>query len=108
VPVLLPTDDTAIRRSLDQWFEKQDLRPIMIGEFEDYAMLREFARGGHGFFPVPAILEDQFCKEYGVARVGVATGIKAEYYVISVERKIKNPAVAEMIERGRDAFTSML
>lgn len=107
VPVLLPTDDTAIRRSLDQWFEKQDLRPVMIGEFEDYAMLREFARGGHGFFPVLSILEDQFCKEYGVARVGPATGIKAEFYAISVERKIKNPAVAEMIEQGRDAFTSI-
>ena len=107
VPVLLPTDDTAIRRALDQWFEKHDLRPVMIGEFEDYAMLREFARGGHGFFPVPAILEQQFRKEYGVARIGAAAGIKAEFYAISVERKIKNPAVAEMIERGRDAFSGM-
>lgn len=107
VPVLLPTDDTAIRRSLDQWFEKQDLRPVMIGEFEDYAMLREFARGGHGFFPVPSILEDQFCKEYGVARVGPVSGIRAEFYAISVERKIRNPAVAEMIEHGRDAFASI-
>ncbi len=107
VPVLLPTDDTAIRRSLDQWFEKHDLRPAMIGEFEDYAMLREFARGGHGFFPVPGILEQQFSKEYGVARVGAAAGIKAEFYAISVERKIRNPAVAEMIERGRDAFASL-
>lgn len=107
VPVLLPTDDTAIRRALDQWFEKQELRPIMIGEFEDYAMLREFARGGHGFFPVPSILEAQFSKEYGVARVGAASGIKAEFYAISVERKIKNPAVAEMIEQGRDAFNGV-
>ena len=107
VPVLLPTDDTAIRRALDQWLEKHDLRPVMIGEFEDYAMLREFARGGHGFFPVPAILERQFCREYGVARVGAAAGVKAEFYAISIERKIRNPAVAEMIERGRDAFASM-
>jgi LysR family transcriptional activator of nhaA len=104
VPVLLPTDDTAIRRDLDQWFEKHELRPVMIGEFEDYAMLREFARGGHGFFPVPSILEAQFSKEYGVSRVGAVSGIKAEYYAISVERKIKNPAVAEMIEQGRNAF----
>ena len=107
VPVLLPTDDTAIRRALDQWFEKQDLRPVMIGEFEDYAMLREFARGGHGFFPVPSILEAQFSKEYGVARVGTVSGITAEFYAISVERKIKNPAVAEMIEQGRDAFSGV-
>jgi LysR family transcriptional activator of nhaA len=104
VPVLLPTDDTAIRRALDQWFEKYELRPVMIGEFEDYAMLREFARGGHGFFPVPTVLEAAFSKEYGVARIGTASGIKAEFYAISVERRIKNPAVAEMIERGREAF----
>ena len=107
VPVLLPTDDTAIRRALDQWLDKQEIRPIMVGEFEDYAMLREFARAGHGFAPVPSILEEQFRKEYGIARVGVATGVKAEFYAISVERKIKNPAVAEMIEHGREAFLSI-
>jgi len=107
VPVLLPTDDTAIRRALDQWFEKLEVRPVMVGEFEDYAMLREFARAGHGFAPVPTILEDQFRKEYGVARVGVATGVKAEFFAISVERKIKNPAVIEMIEHGREAFQSI-
>jgi LysR family transcriptional activator of nhaA len=104
VPVLLPTDDTAIRRALDQWLEKHAVHPILIGEFEDYAMLREFARAGHGFAPVPSILEDQFRREYGFARVGVAKGIKAEFYAISVERKIKNPAVAVMAENARDAF----
>ena len=107
VPVLLPTDDTAIRRSLDQWLDKQEVRPVMLGEFEDYAMLREFARAGHGFAPVPSILEEQFRKEYGVSRVGVATGIEAEFYAISVERKIRNPAVAELIEHGREAFLSV-
>jgi LysR family transcriptional activator of nhaA len=104
VPVLLPTDDTAIRRALDQWLEKHDARPVVLGEFEDYAMLREFARAGHGFAPVPGILEEQFRREYGFARVGVAAGVKAEFYAISVERKIKNPAVAEMTEHAREAF----
>jgi LysR family transcriptional activator of nhaA len=104
VPVLLPTDDTAIRRSLDQWLAKHDVHPVMIGEFEDYAMLCEFAREGHGFAPVPSILEDQFRREYGFARIGVATGIRAEFYAISVERRIKNAAVAAMAENARDAF----
>ena len=104
VPVLLPTDDTAIRRALDQWLDRQDVRPVLIGEFEDYAMLREFARAGHGFAPVPSILEEQFRREYGFAKVGVASGVKAEFYAISVERKIKNPAVAEMTEHAREVF----
>jgi LysR family transcriptional activator of nhaA len=106
VPVLLPTDDTAIRRALDQWLDRHEVHPVMIGEFEDYAMLREFARAGHGFAPVPSLLEEQFRREYGFARVGFATGVKGEFYAISVERKIKNPAVAVMIEHAREAFTS--
>jgi LysR family transcriptional regulator, transcriptional activator of nhaA len=104
VPVLLPTADTAIRRSLDQWFEKHNVRPAMVGEFEDYAMLREFARGGHGFAPVLSILEDQFQREHGLARVGMAAGVEAEFYAISVERKIKNPAIAAMTENAGAAF----
>jgi LysR family transcriptional activator of nhaA len=104
VPVLLPTDDTAIRRALDQWLDRQDVRPVLIGEFEDYAMLREFARAGLGFAPVPSILGEQFRREYGFSRVGTASGVKAEFYAISVERKIKNPAVVEMTEHAREAF----
>jgi LysR family transcriptional activator of nhaA len=104
VPVLLPTDDTAIRRSLDLWLEKHDVHPIMIGEFEDYTMLREFARGGHGFAPVPSILEEQFRREYGFARIGIAAGVKSEFYAISIERKIKNPAVAALTANAREAF----
>jgi LysR family transcriptional activator of nhaA len=104
IPVLLPTDDTAIRRALDQWVEKHEIHPIMIGEFEDYGLLREFARAGHGVAPVPSIMEEPFRREYGFARVGVAVGIKSEFYAVSVERKIKNPAIAAMIEHAREAF----
>jgi LysR family transcriptional activator of nhaA len=104
VPVLLPTDDTAIRRALDRWLERHDVHPVLLGEFEDYAMLREVARAGHGFAPVPSILEEQFRREYGFARVGLASGVKAEFYAISVERRIKNPAVAEMTDHAREAF----
>lgn len=105
VPVLLPTDDTAIRRSLDQWLERQNVRPLMIGEFEDYAMLLEFARAGHGFVPVPSVLEQQFRREYGLARIGVAQGVRAEFYAISVERKIKHPAIAAMTDHATQVFT---
>ena len=104
VPVLLPTDDTAIRRALDQWLDRQGVRPLMLGEFEDYAMLREFARAGHGFAPVPAVLEAQFRREQGFARIGMARGVHAEFFAISSERKIKHPAVAAMTDSARQLF----
>ena len=104
VPVLLPTDDTAIRRALDLWLDRQGVRPLMLGEFEDYAMLREFAKAGHGFAPVPAVLEAQFRREHGFARIGMAHGVNAEFFAISAERKIKHPAVAAMTDSARQLF----
>lgn len=106
VPVLLPTDDTAIRRALDQWLDKQNVRPIVLGEFEDYALLRQFARAGHGFAPVPSVLEEQFRREYGFAPVGLAKGVEAEFFAISVERRITHPAVRAIIENARTIFAS--
>jgi LysR family transcriptional activator of nhaA len=105
VPVLLPTDDTAIRRALDQWFDRQSVRPLLLGEFEDYAMLREFAREGHGFAPVPSVLESSFRRQHGFVRIGLAKGVKAEFYAISAERKIKHPAVAAMTDNARQLFS---
>jgi LysR family transcriptional activator of nhaA len=105
VPVLLPTDDTAIRRALDQWLDKQDVRPIVIGEFEDYALLRQFARAGHGFAPVPGVLEEQFRREYGFSTVGQAAGVEAEFFAISVERRITHPAVRAIIGNARKLFS---
>jgi LysR family transcriptional activator of nhaA len=104
VPVLLPTDDTAIRRKLDQWLDKQEVRPLMIGEFEDYALLREFARAGHGFAPVPSVLEEQFRRQYGFASIGNVSGVRGEFYAISVERKIKHPAIVAMTDNARRVF----
>jgi LysR family transcriptional activator of nhaA len=106
-PMLLPTNDTAIRRSLDLWLERNNVRPTMVGEFEDYAMLREFARAGHGFAPVLSILERQFQLEHGLTRVGTADGVEAEFYAISVERKIRNPAIAAMAENAAPVFVDV-
>ncbi len=106
VPMLLPTDDTAIRRMLDQWLEQHELRPLLVGEFEDYALLREFARAGHGFAPVPAVQEALFRREHGRQRVGEARPVTAQFFAISLERRIKHPALAAVVAGARRLFAS--
>jgi LysR family transcriptional activator of nhaA len=106
VPMLLPTDDTAIRRTLDQWLEQHELRPLLVGEFEDYALLREFARAGHGFVPVPTVQEPQFRREYGFQRIGAARPVKAQFFAITVERRIKHPALAAVVTAARQLLAS--
>jgi LysR family transcriptional activator of nhaA len=105
VPMLLPTDDTAIRRMLDQWLEQHDLRPVLVGEFEDYALLREFARAGHGFAPVPTVQESQFRREFGFQRIGAARPVNAQFFAISLERRIKHPALAAVVAGARQLLT---
>jgi LysR family transcriptional activator of nhaA len=100
-PVLLPTDDTAIRRNLDVWFGQHGVRPIMIGEFEDYALLRVFGQAGSGIFPVPSVLEKQFRDQLGVRRIGVVHNVRGRFYAVTVERKIQHPAVLAICEAAR-------
>lgn len=103
-PVLLPTRDTAIRRSLDQWLDRHNVRPIILGEFEDFALLREFARAGRGVAPVPDVLLDQLRRESNLEPIGPIRKVRAEFYAISMERKIRHPAVAAIHSKARELF----
>lgn len=106
VPALLPTADTAIRRALDQWIDRYEIHPVVVAEFEDYALLRAFARAGHGVAPVPVVLEEQFQGQYDLHRIGLANTVQSEFYAISVERKVKHPAVAAIVEQARELFAA--
>lgn len=100
-PLLLPADNTAIRRDLDEWLETEGLRPARIGEFEDFALLREFGESGAGIFTVPTILENKLQRENGLQVLGRVPAIRARFYAISLERKLKHPAVVAISESAR-------
>ena len=93
-PVLLPTDDTAIRRALDQWFERHRLHPFVVGEFEDYALMLEFASAGRGLLPVPDVIGHQLQRDAGLVMLGPARPVEAEFYAVTPHRDIDHPAVA--------------
>lgn len=103
-PVLLPTSDTAIRRALDQWLDRHEVRPVIAGEFEDYALLREFARAGRGVAPVPSVLVKQLRRESGLRELGAARKVRGEFYAISMERNIKHPAVLAICKHAAAVF----
>ncbi len=100
-PFLLPTDNTGLRRSLDYWFETHAIRPLVIGEFEDYAMLRSFGQSGAGVFPVPSVFEQQLRKQDAVRTIGKAEDVRTHFYVISAERKLQHPAVVAISDAAR-------
>ena len=99
-PFLLPTPDAALRRLLDQWFEAQGIRPDIVGEFDDSALLKEFGQSGAGLFAVPSAIEADVRRQYGVRLVG-RVDVRERFYAITVERKLKHPAVVAIAEAAR-------
>jgi LysR family transcriptional activator of nhaA len=100
-PFLLPTDNTAMRRALNQWFDNEKIQPIIVGEFEDSALLNVFGQLGKGLFAVPSAIDDEVQKQYGVRLVGRLSDVRERFYAISVERKLKHPAVIAICESAK-------
>jgi LysR family transcriptional activator of nhaA len=103
-PFLLPMDGSRLRRSLDQWFDSQNVRPRVVGEFKDSALMKTFGEAGAGVFVAPAAIEAEVKRRYSVARIGVLPSVVETFYVISVERRIKHPAVIRISETARDGL----
>lgn len=98
---LLPTEGTALRRSLDHWFDARGLRPVVAAEFEDSALLKAFGQAGAGLFVVPSVIEVEVCRQYQVEPLGRIEAVRERFYAISVERRLKHPAVVAISEAAR-------
>ena len=107
-PMLLPTGNTVLRRSLDQFFSAHGIRPRVVGEFEDSALMKVFGQAGSGLFPGPSAIERDICRQYGVAVAGRLGGVRERFYAISVEKKLKHPAVVAISEGARRGLLSEL
>jgi LysR family transcriptional activator of nhaA len=100
-PFLLPGAPSAVRRSLEQWFDAQGVRPKIVAEFDDSALAKDFGQEGVGVFAVPSVIEAEVRHQYRVRLVGRAPAVRQQFYAISVERKIKHPAVVAVCETAR-------
>lgn len=100
-PVLLPVGTSALRRTLDQWFEEHDIRPRVVGEFSDSALLKSFGAAGEGVFAAPTAVEDDVRRMYGVAILGRDETIRERFYAISVEKRLQHPAVVAISKSAR-------
>lgn len=92
-PLLLPAREAAVRREIDQWISNLSLPPVVVGEFQDSALMKIVAREGMGIVPVPTFVEREVCKEFNLLVLGRIDSIRERLYLISVERRIKNPLV---------------
>lgn len=101
VPVLLPTTHVATRARLDLWFERNAIRPRMVGEFEDSALLKTFGASGMGVFPATELVHDELVAQYNVKRVGACDGVEEHFHLIVAEKKVQHPLVQKLLRIKR-------
>lgn len=101
-PLILPTEETALRRALDAWFERQGLRPNIVAEIADSALLKSFGQQGLGLFPAPTAVEREVQRQFDVKVVGRTSDVRERVWAISAERRIKHPAVAAISAKARE------
>jgi len=100
-PFLLPAEGSQIRSSLEQWFRDHEIAIDVAGEFDDSSLLKVFGGAGAGLFAVPDVIEQEACSQYGVQVIARLPEIRERFYAISIERRIKHPAVAAISASAR-------
>lgn len=101
LPMLVPGASSSVRRQLEGWFARHQVTPVVVGEFDDAALMKAFGREGQGVFMAPSVLEDETCTQFGVTVVGRTAELVEEFYAVSVERRISHPCVLAITDAAR-------
>lgn len=105
-PFLLPGEDFAAKLGLQQWFDRHEIAPKIVGEFDDSALMKVFGQASAGFFAAPAAISEHVCAQYNVKALGVVDGVNVQVFAITTERRLKHPAILAMESVARsDVFS---
>jgi LysR family transcriptional activator of nhaA len=99
-PALLPTENTDLRRSLEKWFQEINIRPHLVAEFDDAALMKVAAEDGLGFFPLANVAAAEAVQRYGVKIIGKSDECLQHFYLISAERHLNHTAVMTLLENA--------
>ena len=102
MPLLFPSDNSSLHHRLQQWLDKQHLHPRIVGEFEDSALLKAFGQAGAGAFAVPSAIAKEVTTQYQVELVGSTEAIRTQFFVITAERQLTNPAVVAITQKAKE------
>lgn len=91
-PALLPAEHAPLRRVLERWFDQHKIRPEVVAEFDDPALMEVFALDASGFFPVHSVAVNDAVKRYGFRRIADLPECRSEFFAITAERRLKHPA----------------
>jgi LysR family transcriptional activator of nhaA len=107
IPMLVPSASTSVRQQLEGWFAKHQIAPVVVGEFDDAALMKAFGREGLGVFMAPSVLEEETCQQFDATTIGHTNELVESFYAVSVERRISHPCVQAITDAARGQLFSL-
>jgi LysR family transcriptional regulator, transcriptional activator of nhaA len=95
--VLLPTGHSSLRSRLDRWLEAQHIRPNIVGEFEDSALMAVFGARGLGVFPLAEFGAGDAPLLRGLRKLGSSPDVKEEIHAIVSRRGRHHPLTQRVL-----------
>ena len=103
-PFLLPGAEVALYPRLMRWFESARLRPHIVGEFDDSALLKAFGQAGAGFFVAPTAIEAYVTQQHAVKIIGRIDTVREQIYAITTERRLTHPITSAICQSAQREF----
>ncbi len=107
-PFLLPTTNTALRRSLDVWFDRMEISPSIQSEIEDSGLIKTFGMGGSGLFFSPSAVAQAIEQQYRVENLGLAEEVSERFYIVTAQRRLKHPLMHVILDHAQQAVFGLL
>ncbi len=99
-PVLLPTEQTALRMAVEKWFKAQEIEPEIIAEFDDSALMKVFAADGLGFVPIHTVTARRSLVRFGLKTIAEVADCTTHIYAITAERRLRHPVVLTITDHA--------
>ena len=100
-PMLIPTLESTLRQELEKWFRVKNIKPNILGSFQDSALMKIAASDKKGIIPVPTVVASEIMKEYGLINLGTVKEVKESLYLISLDRRLKHPIILDICSEGQ-------
>jgi LysR family transcriptional activator of nhaA len=100
-PAILPVSEMSLRRQLEHWFDSHRVRPRVVAEVEDTALLTDLGAKGLGFVPVYSAVLDEIARSSRFQTIGIMKGLQMEIFAITAQRRLQHPGVVAITAESR-------
>jgi LysR family transcriptional activator of nhaA len=103
-PMLLPNTHNQLSSKVEQWLTKQHIKPRIIAEFDDSALMKAFGKEGVGVFAAPSVIKSAVEQQYGVECIGKTDDIIEQFYAVYIEKRSNLPIVQKIIDNANESL----